>query len=651
VSTATNVTMNGVAKTTAPSVTISYQADNDLALSAPPADMTVDATSHSGAAVTFTPPTATDEGGETVPVTCDPASGSTFAIGTTQVTCTATDNDDINSPVSNSFNVTVRDNDLTLSAPPADITVDSTSHEGAAVTFTPPTATDEGTETPSVNCDHNSGDTFPIGTTKVTCTATDAEDSNSPSNFFNVTVNDNDLTLPTPADITVDATSHGGAPVTFTKPTAGDDGTETPSVTCDHNSGDTFPIGTTKVTCTATDAEDSNSPVSSSFNVTVRDNDLTLSAPPADITVPEAGPTGAPVTFTKPTAGDEGTETPSVTCDHNSGDTFPIGTTKVTCTATDGDDSNSPSNSFNVTVVAPPSIAKAFGVSQLSPGGTTSLTFTLTNPSANTVAEVGVGFIDPLPSGLLVATGVPTNSCGGTVTATPGSGTVSLAGGTIAKASSCTIQVNVTANSGGIKNNVTGHVTSTNGGTGNTATASLTSCTRTVSSPTTSLTASGITCVSNTTVNGTISVPSGASLVLTNSTVNGSVTSNGANTVTICGSRITNSLSVLNSTGPVLVGDGGNDESPTCGGNTIGGSVLLKGNTANTELGGNHVTGTVTFQNNAGPSGPEASPEIEANTVTAALVCSGNSPSPINDGHPNTVHGGRSGQCATPPGF
>ncbi|TMD75182.1 MAG: HYR domain-containing protein [Chloroflexi bacterium] len=85
-------------------------ADNDLGLSNMPADLKVNATSPKGAVVTYTPPTVVDESGDssTASVSCTPASGSTFAIGTTKVTCTASDSDDTNSPVSGSFTVTVK---------------------------------------------------------------------------------------------------------------------------------------------------------------------------------------------------------------------------------------------------------------------------------------------------------------------------------------------------------------------------------------------------------------------------------------------------------------------------------------------------------------------------------------------------------------
>jgi hypothetical protein len=89
------------------SVTISYSVDHDLAI-ASHANLTTDATSPSGATVTYTAPAVTDADDTSVPAAvCAPASGSKFAIGTTTVNCTATDSDDTNSPVSTSFTVTV----------------------------------------------------------------------------------------------------------------------------------------------------------------------------------------------------------------------------------------------------------------------------------------------------------------------------------------------------------------------------------------------------------------------------------------------------------------------------------------------------------------------------------------------------------------
>jgi hypothetical protein len=83
--------------------------DHDLGLSGLSATITMDATSPHGAVVTYTPPTATDESGDNPgpTVSCTPASGSTFAIGTTTVNCTASDSDDTNSPVTDSFQVVV----------------------------------------------------------------------------------------------------------------------------------------------------------------------------------------------------------------------------------------------------------------------------------------------------------------------------------------------------------------------------------------------------------------------------------------------------------------------------------------------------------------------------------------------------------------
>ena len=83
-------------------------------------------------------------------------------------------------------------------------------------------------------------------------------------------VADQDLAIGTHADVTVNATGPSGAAVTYAAPPVTDaDDSSAPAAACTPASGTTFPIGTTTVTCTATDADDTNSPVSSTFVITV----------------------------------------------------------------------------------------------------------------------------------------------------------------------------------------------------------------------------------------------------------------------------------------------------------------------------------------------------------------------------------------------
>jgi hypothetical protein len=115
-----------------------------------------------------------------------------------------------------------------------------------------------------------------------------------------------------------------------------------------------------------------------------------------------------------------------------------------------------PSNPATVTVLAPPTIAKTFGVSSMPLNGTASLDLILTNPNA-TVALTGLAFTDTLPSGLTAPNGT-TAPCGGTLTVT-GSSLLTFTGGTLAPGASCTIIVMVTGASTGAQNNTTSALT------------------------------------------------------------------------------------------------------------------------------------------------------------------------------------------------
>jgi hypothetical protein len=82
--------------------------DTDLAISAP-APVTVDATGPSGARVSYPLPAVSDPDDATAPApSCSPAPGTTFPVGASTVTCTATDPHDTPATVSASFAVTVR---------------------------------------------------------------------------------------------------------------------------------------------------------------------------------------------------------------------------------------------------------------------------------------------------------------------------------------------------------------------------------------------------------------------------------------------------------------------------------------------------------------------------------------------------------------
>ncbi|HET9050128.1 MAG TPA: hypothetical protein VFO60_00400, partial [Candidatus Dormibacteraeota bacterium] len=144
----------------------------------------------------------------------------------------------------------------------------------------------------------------------------------------------------------------------------------------------------------------------------------------------------------------------------------------VQATSTNG--GTSATSTASTTVVAPPTIAKEFGASSIPLEGTTSLTFTVTNPNA-TASLSGVAFTDTLPAGLVIATpNGETGTCLGTITATAGTGAVSLSGGLLEASTGCTFSVDVTGTAAGLQSNTTGAVTATEGGTGGTASASVT---------------------------------------------------------------------------------------------------------------------------------------------------------------------------------
>ena len=156
---------------------------------------------------------------------------------------------------------------------PANITVTGTGTATTGIaTWTAPVATDN-CSTPAVVNNFASGQSFPIGATTVTYTATDKKGLTAVCSFTVTYVNPcaNDVTPPsfgTTCPTNRTSASANGACVVygFTAPTATDN-CGTPSVSSTYVNGFCFPIGVTTVTYTAADAK--NNKATCSFTVTV----------------------------------------------------------------------------------------------------------------------------------------------------------------------------------------------------------------------------------------------------------------------------------------------------------------------------------------------------------------------------------------------
>lgn len=136
-----------------------------------------------------------------------------------------------------------------------------------------------------------------------------------------------------PPDITAEATGPDGAAVTFDASATDPDDAAGP-VSCDHSSGDTFPLGATTVTCSSTDTHGNTG--SAQFTVTVVDTTPpALSGVPGDFAVDATSPEGAVVNWAAPSAYDLVDGDVAVYCLPESGSTLAIGDTAVVCTATD----------------------------------------------------------------------------------------------------------------------------------------------------------------------------------------------------------------------------------------------------------------------------------------------------------------------------
>ncbi|HEY2092722.1 MAG TPA: hypothetical protein VGJ81_12590 [Thermoanaerobaculia bacterium] len=245
--------------------------------------------------------------------------------------------------------------------------------------------------------------TFTEGTWFLTVNAFDAPDGTPrPIGPGTITVVERPQTDPPilniPDGVTAAATSTSGANVSFFVSAINDDGSPV-AVTCDHNSGDLFPLGDTNVHCHATN---SFGTTNGTFSVFVSDLTPPVLTVPADIT------TSNPVVTYNVTAVDDLDPSPTISCAPHSGSTFAPGVTTVNCEATDAF-ANTGFASFTVTVVTGPptlTLPADFTVEATSPAGAV-VTYTAT-------ADENAPVVCNPASGSTFALGTTTVNCSAT---------------------------------------------------------------------------------------------------------------------------------------------------------------------------------------------------------------------------------------------
>ncbi|MDQ7016523.1 MAG: HYR domain-containing protein [Gammaproteobacteria bacterium] len=214
-------------------------------------------------------------------VTVSSDAPATFPIGNTTVNWTATDANGLNSSATQV--VTVADSTAPTITAPAAVTVEAVGVTTAVTLGTPVTS-----DLFAVTVSSDAPATFPLGSSTVTWTATDA---NGNSNTATQLVTVQDTTLPTiiaPANMIVEATGVATA-VVLSQPSSSD----LFAVTVSSDAPATFPVGDTTVTWTATDANGLSSTVSQT--VTVQDTTApTLTLTGGDSLTPVGGTFSAP---------------------------------------------------------------------------------------------------------------------------------------------------------------------------------------------------------------------------------------------------------------------------------------------------------------------------------------------------------------------
>ena len=382
------------------------------------------------ATVTYAPPTSTDNDPIAPVVACDRPSGSSFPVGETIVTCTATDRAE--NTATSTFKVTVEGTNPSscqLSCPDSlgldpDALIIADSNCQANVNYNAPTETTGCTVTKTAG--PASGGSFPIGTTTVTYKATD---SNNLSTTCSFTVTVVDRTGPPlinpPANVTVNAPAGScEANVSqslLTPPTAQPDSCSNPVTAVTGERDDNlplnapYPVGVTNISWEARDKVGNGTSYIQTVTV-LEPTPPTVNVQPiaseiADQTcfalVPDVVSTASYSDNCTSTNDLIVVQTPAA------GTAVGAGAHPVTVTVTDASGNTaSDTETFNVIDNSPPTISCAANIVEYLPLNSTAVTKVVnyTAPTAQDNCATTITQIAGLPSGSAFPVGTTTNT-------------------------------------------------------------------------------------------------------------------------------------------------------------------------------------------------------------------------------------------------
>jgi subtilisin family serine protease len=145
-------------------IRFTYNTPTSCTVACPANIVTADTPGQCGANVNYPAPTVSGACGT---VTCSPASGGFFSIGSSAVICSSTAGNGC------AFTITVTNSQSFLMTCPAGQSVTTTSSVGAVVNYDSPAVSDNCPASP-VSCVPAPGSMFPVGTNNVACTSTDS---------------------------------------------------------------------------------------------------------------------------------------------------------------------------------------------------------------------------------------------------------------------------------------------------------------------------------------------------------------------------------------------------------------------------------------------------------------------------------------------